>query len=295
MPCIKTYLDSNLIAYISVDRNIDENKSKTGTFLNKTEKTQILNLFDLKKDRILSQIKYQQPIINFNISFKKLYVILETEIFIYDLFTYANTHYIKTKPNPNGLFTNSINDDIIVYPGESKYHLIVNNLVNQVGFELNFEDNYQCFTMNKSASLLAVANTSGSQIKIYDLETQQIIKVLKRGGMGDCIIHNITFNEDDTLLAAALGKGEIQLWNAIESKEGAEGRILEKISFGIFSSGEKSIAKLNLRENITFVGFVGGTNQLLVIGGSAMAYFCDFKIEKGVADIKVTKGICLLS
>ena len=75
--------------------------------------------------QVQDKIKYHQPIINFNISYKKLYVIFETEIFIYDLFTYANTHYIKTKSNPNGLFANSINDDIIIYPSDKKYYIFI--------------------------------------------------------------------------------------------------------------------------------------------------------------------------
>ena len=282
-----------MIAYISTDRNLETGKSNPS--LNLNQKTHILNIYDLKKDRILTQMKFHNDIETFNISYKKLYVVLETEIFVFELFSFNNTHYFETKPNPYGIFANSINDDIIVFPGNKKYFIKIKNLETQTVFDFNFEENYQSFFMNKSASILAVVNQNGNTIKLIDLESLMVIKTLKRG-MGDALICNISFSETDDYMAASSNKGTVHIWKIME-EEGNETkpktghRIFHKVTGKLFSSGEKSFVKLHLKENYSFVGFVGKTNNVFIIAESGKLYMAEGKDD----NFKINKTLTLLN
>lgn len=243
---------------------------------------------------------------------------LENDIFVFELFTYTNTHYFHTKPNPLGIFANSLNDDIIVFPGDKKNFITIRNLETQTVYDFNFEESYQNFFMNKSASLLAVVNLKGDQIKIVDLESFSVIKTLKRG-MGEAVICSVSFNDTDEYMAASSNKGTVHIWHimtinpeenseeinekAVDNKQNSKANTVTskpKSTSGhtgilkkLFYSGDKSFVKFHLKENFSFVGFIGKTKNVFIIAESGYVYFAEGS-EKDET-LKITKNLFLLN
>jgi autophagy-related protein 18 len=62
-----------------------------------------LQIINTKRQTIVCELNFPTKVLSIHLNRKRLIVVLETRIHIYDLSTMKITHTIETSPNPNGI------------------------------------------------------------------------------------------------------------------------------------------------------------------------------------------------
>ncbi|EGV65855.1 autophagy protein [Yamadazyma tenuis] len=165
-----------------------------------------LKIINSKKNSTICDLVFPSTILGIKLSKQRLVVLLETQIYIYDISTMKLLHTIETSPNPNGLFafantdmTNSPNT-FLAYPSPPKTIIHDTLLVN--GINTNGGNNS---VQNNIQSVSNSPNRVGDVI-IFNTITLQPLSVIEAHKSN---LAALTLSNDGTLLATASDKGTI--------------------------------------------------------------------------------------
>lgn len=165
-----------------------------------------LKLINTKRHSTICDLIFPSSILQVKLSRSRMVVLLEEQIYVYDITTMKLLHTIETSPNTNGLCTLS-NDDVnpahqsyLAYPLPPKTvthdSLLVNGINTNGG--LNSAQN----------NVLSVSNTPNrvGDVIIFNLRTLQPMLVIEAH---KSTLAAITLSSDGSLLATASDKGTI--------------------------------------------------------------------------------------
>ncbi|CAH6719373.1 autophagy-related protein 18 [[Candida] jaroonii] len=165
-----------------------------------------LKVVNSKQNSTICDLVFPSTILNIKLSKKKLIILLETQIYIYDISTMKLLHTIETSPNLNGLcalantdMTDS-NHTFLAYPSPPKTILHDSLLVN--GVNTNGGNNS---IQNNIQSVSNSPNRVGDVI-IFNTTTLQPLSVIEAH---KSVLAALTLSNDGTLLATASDKGTI--------------------------------------------------------------------------------------
>lgn len=101
-----------------------------------------LRIINTKKHSIICEVTFPTSILSVKMNKSRLVVLLQEQIYIYDINTMRLLHTIETNPNPRGLMamSPSVANSYLVYPSppkvinsEIKAHATTNNITLSVG------------------------------------------------------------------------------------------------------------------------------------------------------------------
>lgn len=166
-----------------------------------------LKIINTKRNSTICDLLFPKTILQVKLTFKRLIVLLEEQIYIYDINTMKLLHTIETSPNVNGLCTvaSISNDDIygndyLAYPSPPK--TITHDSLLAQGINTNGGSNS---VQNNIQSVSNAPNRVGDVI-IFNLKTLQPLSVIEAH---KATLAAITLSDDGTLLATASDKGTI--------------------------------------------------------------------------------------
>jgi len=164
-----------------------------------------LKIINTKRNSTICDLLFPNTILQVRLTNSRLVVLLEDQIYIYDIHTMKLLHTIETSPNLNGLCTVSINEtgddcNYLAYPLPPKT-ITHDNLIAQ-GINTNGGLNS---VQNNVQSVSNAPNRIGDVI-IFSLETLQPISVIEAH---KSTLAAITLSDDGKLLATASDKGTI--------------------------------------------------------------------------------------
>lgn len=165
-----------------------------------------LKIVNCKKNSTICDLIFPSTILNVKMSRSKLIVLLETQIYIYDITNMKLLHSIETSPNVNGLCALANNDSInstskfLAYPSPPQTILHDSLLVN--GINTNGGNNS---VRNNIQSVSNTPNRVGDVI-IFNTNNLQPFSVIEAH---KSTLAALTLSNDGTLLATASDKGTI--------------------------------------------------------------------------------------
>ncbi|PFH46756.1 hypothetical protein AMATHDRAFT_69112 [Amanita thiersii Skay4041] len=219
----------------------DENQSSP-------RKLQIVNT---KRKSIICELLFPSSILSVKLNRKTLVIVLETEIYIYDISNMRLLHVIETTPNPDAIcaLSPSADNSYLAYPSPvpspaspltnpsaaptpappsthppqtgdvhlfSTRSLTVSNVIQAHKAPISF------LSINSSGTLLATASDKGTVIRVWGIPGAEKLYQFRRGTR-EAKIYSMNFNIMSTLLAVSSAHDTVHVFKLGPQKGGGGG------------------------------------------------------------------------
>ncbi|KAG8723326.1 autophagy protein [Ceratobasidium sp. 428] len=198
-----------------------------------------LQIVNTKRQSMICELLFPSSILAVKLNRKTLVVVLEVEIYIYDISTMRLMHVIETSPNPNAICALSPSSDpsYLAYPSPTPSPTASTSSASapassssttaptSSGDVLIFDTRLLAVTnivrahkaplahisLNSTGTLLATASEKGTVIRVFSVPAAERLYEFRRGVRG-AKIHCITFNAVSTLLAVSSATDTVHIF-----------------------------------------------------------------------------------
>ncbi|KAL7315787.1 autophagy protein [Mucor circinelloides] len=187
-----------------------------------------LRINNTKRESTICELSFHSPILSVKMNRKRLIVVLESQIFVYDISNMKLLHTIDTIPNPEAicaLSPSSENCYLACQPlRASDYYTTSssssssnsNSTYNGIGdieiYDVNamklanivqaHKSTISCISMNSEGTLLATASEKGTVIRVFAIPSADKVYQFRRGSYS-AKIYSMSFNLVSTLLCVS--------------------------------------------------------------------------------------------
>ncbi|KAG0301352.1 autophagy protein [Dissophora globulifera] len=183
-----------------------------------------LQIINTKRQSTICELTFPTTILSVKLNRKRLIVVLEDQIYVYDISNMKLLHTIETSPNPNAICALSPSADncYLAYPsptpsptspfssnGRDESHgpsgdvLIFNALTLQVvNIVQAHKTSVSNISINSEGTMLATASDKGTVIRIWSIPNAQRLFQFRRGSQS-ARIYSLSFNLASSLLCVS--------------------------------------------------------------------------------------------
>ncbi|KAJ1679241.1 autophagy protein [Spiromyces aspiralis] len=231
-----------------------------------------LQITNTKRQSIICELTFPMSILSVKLNRRRLVVLLEEQIYVYDISNMKLHHTIETAPNPSAVFAMSPNGEncYIAYPQPSRQSLDASHTSNAhpkaaggdiVIFDANscetitiiqaHKSGISCLAINQSGTLLATASDKGTVIRVFSLPDGAKVAQFRRGTY-PAKIYSISFNVTSTLLCVSSDSDTVHIFRL------EDGRVRSK-STGNGSTARDGNSSSGRRQSM--LGSVGDSDE----------------------------------
>lgn len=228
-----------------------------------------LQLYDLQHDKVLAELHYRTPILNVRMNRKRLSVILERHIHIYDLQTLQSLPSLTTINPPNRLGLGALSCVMgngacfFAFPQSSNPNVdqgdlflidVMDSHMQQIGMIPAHNTVIAALEFCGSGTRIATCSVKGTVIRVYSNPSPTLLYTFRRGQQ-EAIIYSLAFNYAGDLLAVASNSGTVHVFQC----EGEQNQL----------GGNRSSIKVSVAADTeTIVGLDRDGKLLSVVQGS---------------------------
>ncbi|KAI8970132.1 WD40-repeat-containing domain protein [Mycotypha africana] len=202
-----------------------------------------LQIINTKRQTTICELSFPTAILAVKMNRRRLIVVLEEQIFLYDISNMKLLHTIDTNPNPNAIvaLSSSSENCFIAYPARSStspfspnsgssnaYYIsgdveIFDALGSQTSNIIQAHKSpISCISMNSEGTLLATASEKGTVIRIFS--TLDATKVYQfRRGSYPAKIYSMSFNLVSSLLCVSSDTETVHIFKLSTSNNASNG------------------------------------------------------------------------
>ena len=197
---IKMLHESNIILFVG--------KTDRGLYPNNK-----LIIWDDHKKNVLGEISYNNKIINIDLTKKNIIVLCEHKIYIYEFESLTLVKSIDIVQNTSMISIGSEETDFLIYPGTEQGTVSITKLNSDYYQKVQaHQSNIKTLYLNNSGSHFVTASETGTIVRIFETESGEKVKELRRG-VDQAMIKDIKMSEDNSLLLVSSCKGTIHVYN----------------------------------------------------------------------------------
>lgn len=151
----------------------------------------------------------------------RIFVVLETCLYIYELETLKLIEQFDTVSNSAGAFcvVENQNKLTIAFPDKKKGYVKIlstyikdDQKLEMESYSLGVTDSdISYLDIDNKGSLLAITSKKGTLIYVYDITTRKLLHEFRRGSKA-ALIHSLKFSPNSSLLAVSSDHGTIHLF-----------------------------------------------------------------------------------
>ncbi|KAI4238250.1 MAG: hypothetical protein L6R40_005790 [Gallowayella cf. fulva] len=199
-----------------------------------------LQITNTKRQSTICELTFPTTVLAVRLNRKRLAVVLEDQIYLYDISNMKLLHTIETSPNPNAIVALSPSSDAcyLAYPLPQKS--LPSNLTSShathapptsnhipptTGDVLIFDalkleainvaeahrSPLSCITLNNTGTLLATASDKGTIIRVFAVPSAKKLYQFRRGSMPSRI-YSMAFNATSTLLCVSSASDTVHIF-----------------------------------------------------------------------------------
>ena len=215
-----------------------------------------LIIWDDHQGKIISNLRFNDNILNVRLRNDKIISILQKKIYIFNLNTLETISILDSFSNPTGIIGISNGDNnklIIAFPYEAQGQVYVGNLRSDKIEELSkisaHDSKIQCLSINKEGTILATASNKGTLIRIFI--TYSGVKFTEfRRGTKNVAMNCICFDQNNKFIGCTSDVGTIHIFSIAE---------IMKILNENAEKNKKDKKKEDMpRNSKSFLGKIGG-------------------------------------
>ncbi|KZO89607.1 WD40 repeat-like protein [Calocera viscosa TUFC12733] len=199
-----------------------------------------LKIVNTKRQSTICELLFPTTILAVKLNRKVLAVVLEAEIYLYDISNMKLLHVIETSPNPNAIcaLSPSSSSCYLAYPspipspsststspptspGQSGDVIIFSPLTLSITNVIHAHKSpISCLALSSTGQLLATASEKGTIIRVFSLPGAQKIAQFRRGTR-ESRIHSMNFNNVGTLLAVSSASETVHIFRLDDRRAAA--------------------------------------------------------------------------
>ncbi|CAB4377482.1 unnamed protein product [Rhizophagus irregularis] len=155
-----------------------------------------LQITNTKRQTTICELTFQTSILAVKLNRRRLIVVLEQTIFVYDISNMKLLHNIETSPNPSAICALSPSNEncYIAYPSPTPSP--------SSPFSNHSTQHNAPSAINSEGTLLATASDKGTVIRVFSIPNAQKLYQFRRGSY-PARIHSISFNLVSSLLCVS--------------------------------------------------------------------------------------------
>ena len=276
---------TNILALVGSDNNMSHKRSK-------------LIIWDDSQKRPLSELKFNQNIMNVKLRKDKIIVVCRDKIYVFNLSTFKNIDIIETGDNSHGIVGVSYEPEqtLLAYPDKKRGLVRIKNYEKSIVYHISaHENNIAYITLSYDGKLLATASEKGTLIRVFNTENGNILQEIRRG-KNKADIKYICFEPNYKFIAATSNKGTIHIWSLantlkiLNKNTEEETKIIENKTSGLkwlpnflggeFFNSEWSFAQVRITDHRSICCF-GSENTIIVVSTDGKYYKAQIDMEKG--------------
>lgn len=232
-------------------------------------------IWDENINKIIGEIRFNLPVLNLKIKMDRIIGVTEKNVYGFNINTLDLIDMYETFENTNGVIALSTGDlvSILAFPAQAKGKVKLVNCLssNQPPSIKAHETKIACLSINEDGTFLATASDKGTLIRIYQIQSGNLIAELRRGKK-NATINCIVFDLQNKYVGCTSGKGTIHIFNIVsaikhlseeESDENEEEQVNQKGFLNKISGMLKkktlesaSFAKFRIQENKSIICFL---------------------------------------
>ncbi|KAJ5893557.1 Autophagy-related protein 18 [Penicillium taxi] len=279
-----------------------------------------LQITNTKRQCTICELTFPTTVLAVRLNRKRLVIVLEDQIYLYDIQTMKLLSTIDTSPNPNALCTLAPSSDncYMAYPLPQKApatvkqpahappgttHVSPTNgdvlIFDSLKLEaINVIEAHRsplaCITLNSDGTLLATASDKGTIIRVFSVPDGHKLYQFRRGSMPSKIF-SMSFNTTSTLLCVSSSTDTIHLFKLSQQGPSSDGssahspigrdQSVRGSHFGNLRDDEEGEESSDLeprKHSGTFMGMIRRTSQN--VGGVVAAKVGGY-LPKGVSEM----------
>ena len=279
---------TNILALVGSDNNVNNKRSK-------------LIIWDDRQKKSLSELKFNQNIMNVKLTKEKIIIVCRDKIYVFNLSTFKNMDIIETGDNSHGIVAVSYDSEtLLAYPDKKKGQVRIKNYDKSSVFYIKAHENNIAFiALSYDGSLLATASEQGTLIRIFNTDNRDLLQEVRRG-KDRADIKYICFEPNYKYIAASSNKGTIHIWslantlktlnkasddtNMIENKKSGL-KWLPKFMGGEYFNSERSFAQVRITDQRSICCF-GKDNTIIIVSTEGKYYKAQIDVVNG-GDCKI--------
>jgi len=213
----------------------------------------IVRLIGIGIEKVICRLAFETPVLGIKINSKRLVVVIESEIHIFQMPNAKFLTKITTGPNPRGLIGFNSRAKIISYPSISSQRgeLIIYNLTSLCITSMKQDVHSHPLTniqINPDGTYIATSSEPGTLIKITPVGDEEEKYSFRRGRVTGADITCISFNKDSTLLAVASTNGTVHIFKVNEKPQKDNKSYGNMFNDYIFGDETRSFATVRLQQ-----------------------------------------------
>jgi len=185
-----------------------------------------LQIINTKTKTVICELNFITPILSVKLNKKRIAVILETKIHIYDINNLKILHSIDTVPNPKGLcaFSPCSKNCFLAYPTSQQngdVYIFDALSMHTVSVVSTHKGTLAAMAISQDGSLLATASEKGTVIRVHSVPSGNKSWTFRRGTY-PAAVTSLAFSVDGKWLGAASDTGTVHIFK-LETEEAAAG------------------------------------------------------------------------
>lgn len=187
-----------------------------------------LQITNTKRQSTICELTFVTAILAVKLNRKRLIVVLEEHIYIYDISNMQLLHTVDTTPNPNALCALSPSSDncYLAYPSNTSGGAAAGELLLFDAIRLQaihilqaHKSPLSCVAFNYDGTMVATASDKGTVIRVFSVPTGEKLFQFRRGTY-PARIYSICFNLQNTLLCVSSATDTVHVFKLDNEENG---------------------------------------------------------------------------
>ncbi|KAJ3098160.1 autophagy protein [Phlyctochytrium bullatum] len=188
-----------------------------------------LQITNTKRQSTICELTFVTAILAVKLNRKRLVVVLEEHIYIYDISNMKLLHTIDTSPNPNAIIALSPSSEncFLAYPPNTSGasgELLVFDAINlqAVNIISAHKSPLSSVSFSFDGTMVATASDKGTVIRVFSVPQGQKLFQFRRGTY-PARIYSIAFDLSNSLLAVSSDTDTVHIYRLMNEKENTQG------------------------------------------------------------------------
>ncbi|KAI8899461.1 WD40-repeat-containing domain protein [Globomyces pollinis-pini] len=183
-----------------------------------------LQIINTKRQSTICELTFATAVLGVKLNRKRLVVVLEEHIYVYDIGNMKLLHTIDTSPNPNALCTLSPSSEncYLAYPSNASTtlgELLIFDAVKlqAVNIIQAHKSPLSCFTFNFNGTILASASDKGTVIRVFSIPDGAQLFQFRRGTY-TARIYCLSFSLNSKMLCVSSDSDTVHIYRCDHDK-----------------------------------------------------------------------------
>lgn len=232
-------------------------------------------IWDDHQMSVIAELVYNETVSSVKLRRNALIVVTQKCIYAYNLSDLKLRDCIRTYNNEKGLCAVTLGTEKLAYPDAVKGKVMVKVYDSEVYCLDAFDTMLACIEFNPEGNLLACASDKGTSIKIYNVETKELLHELRRG-IDKAEIYSIAFHNTSDWVVCSSDKGTVHVYNINSDSHSKTHPVFIKKVMPKYFETETSYSKFRSRRVKTVCCFAKDDRTIILVTADGVYHAIEY-------------------